>query len=123
MCCLCYHNELYRTNQHFPKFGPRSWGRIKDMLSHLVNTYRGYLPLSSYPPIPPTLHPPVLHPPIIPSFHPPSPILHSHLSIPPSIHPPISHLPPHINNIYRVCQKKKDILNIYVKSQIINNFF
>ena len=27
------------------------------------------------------------------------------------------------NPIYRVCQKKKDILNIYVKSQIINIFF
>ena len=27
------------------------------------------------------------------------------------------------NTIYRVCQKKKDILNIYVKSQIINIFF
>ena len=25
--------------------------------------------------------------------------------------------------IYRVCQKKKDILNIYIKSQIINIFF
>ena len=30
---------------------------------------------------------------------------------------------PEVLLIYRVCQKKKDILNMYVKSQIINIFF
>ena len=95
MCCLCYHNELYRTNQHFPKFGPKSWGRIKDMLSSMPiligDTFAYPLILLSPHPSNPTHHP-ILHPPIIPSFH--HPIPHPPSLIP---HPPSPSLYPLIN--------------------------